>query len=127
MADELVDHLENLAAARRFPCMDAAESRSLRSHIYVRMQYVVCRSTYVHFRRFWGLCGEISRNVFLLLFMVLWALIFAMLCKRAVLMLWHAFLFLGLRHVRENGGVPLISSLSLVVSTAFSCKEFCSN
>jgi hypothetical protein len=31
--------------------------------------------------------------------MVLWVLIFAMLCKRAMLMLWHAFLFLGLRHV----------------------------
>jgi hypothetical protein len=32
-----------------------------------------------------------------MLVMVLWVLIFAKLCKRAVLMLWHAFLFLGLR------------------------------
>jgi hypothetical protein len=43
------------------------------------------------------MCGESSCNVFLLLFMVLWVPISAMLCKRAVLMLWHAFMFLGLR------------------------------
>jgi hypothetical protein len=35
-------------------------------------------------------CGN-SSNVFLLLFVAL--------CRRAVLMLWHAFLFLRLRHV----------------------------
>jgi hypothetical protein len=45
---------------------------------------------------FWGMCGESSYSVFLLLFMVLWVPISAMLCRRAVLMLWHAFMFLGL-------------------------------
>jgi hypothetical protein len=45
------------------------------------------------------MCGENSRNVFLLLFMVLWVPIFAMLYRRAVLMLWPALLFLGLRPV----------------------------
>jgi hypothetical protein len=43
---------------------------------------------------FGGMCGESSSNVFLL-FMVLWVPIFVMLCRRAVLTLWHAFL--GLR------------------------------
>jgi hypothetical protein len=43
------------------------------------------------------MCGESSCNVFLVLFMVPWVPISAMLCKRAVLTLWHAFLFLGLR------------------------------
>jgi hypothetical protein len=38
-----------------------------------------------------------SCNVFLLLFMALWVPISAMLCRRAVLTLWHAFLFPGLR------------------------------
>jgi hypothetical protein len=46
---------------------------------------------------FGGMCGDNSCNVFLLLFMVLWVPIFVTLCRRAVLMLWHAFLFLGLR------------------------------
>jgi hypothetical protein len=49
---------------------------------------------------FWGMCGESSCNVFLLLFMALWVPISAMLCMRAVLMMWHAFLFLGLTFVR---------------------------
>jgi hypothetical protein len=34
---------------------------------------------------------------FLLLFMVLWVLIFATLCMKAMMMLSHAFVFLGLR------------------------------
>jgi len=46
---------------------------------------------------FWGMCDENSCNVFLLLFMALWVLISATLFRKAVLMLWHAFLFLGLR------------------------------
>jgi hypothetical protein len=46
---------------------------------------------------FGGMCGEISCNVFLMLFMALWVPISATLCRRAVLMLWHAFMFLGLR------------------------------
>jgi hypothetical protein len=51
------------------------------------------------FDGFWGMWGENSCNVFLLLFMVLWVHIFATLCRRAVLMLWRAFLCLGLRPV----------------------------
>jgi hypothetical protein len=46
---------------------------------------------------FWGMYDENSCNVFLLLFMALWVLISATLSRRAVLVLWHAFLFLGLR------------------------------
>jgi hypothetical protein len=46
---------------------------------------------------FSGMSGENSCDVVLLLFMVLWVLISATLCMRAVLILWHAFLFLGLR------------------------------
>jgi hypothetical protein len=61
----------------------------------------VCNILFVEllflFGVFWGMCGESSCNVFLLLFMVLWVPIFVTLCRRAVLMLWHAFLFLGLR------------------------------
>jgi hypothetical protein len=49
------------------------------------------------FGAFRGMCGESSCNVFLLLFMALWISISAMLCRRAVLMLWNAFLLLGLR------------------------------
>jgi hypothetical protein len=46
---------------------------------------------------FWGMCDVNSRNVFLLLIMALWVPISATLFRRAVLMMWHAFLFLGLR------------------------------
>jgi hypothetical protein len=47
---------------------------------------------------FGGMCGENSCNVFVLLFIVFLVPISATLCRRAVLMLWHAFqLFLGLR------------------------------
>jgi hypothetical protein len=42
-------------------------------------------------------CGDNSCNVFLRLVMGLSVPISAMLCKRAVLLLWHAFLFLGRR------------------------------
>jgi hypothetical protein len=98
VAVELVDRLANLVAVRRFPSMGVANSRILRSDNYVRMQHFVRRTTYVPFRRFLlGMCGESSCNVFLLLFMVLWVPISATRCRRAVLMLWHAFLFLGLK------------------------------
>jgi hypothetical protein len=42
------------------------------------------------------MCDANSCNVFLLLVMALWVPISATLFKRAVLALWHAFLFLGL-------------------------------
>jgi hypothetical protein len=79
------------------------DSRSLRYDSHVRMHHFVRRSTYVPFRWFFWMC-----NVFLPLFMVLWVHIFAMLCRRAVLMLWHAFMFLGLSPV---GLFPLFQPL----------------
>jgi hypothetical protein len=97
MAAELVDRMDILVAVRRFRGMGAAQSRSLRSGSYVRMQHFVRRTTYLPFRRFWGMCDERSCNVFMLFFMVLRVPISVMLCRRAVLMLWHAFLFLELR------------------------------
>jgi hypothetical protein len=54
MAAELVVRLATLVVVRRFPGMGAADSRSLRSGNYVRMQHFVRRSTYVPFRRFLG-------------------------------------------------------------------------
>ena len=54
MAAELVDRLAILVAVRRFPGMGAADSRSLRSDSYVRMQHFVRRSTSLPFRRFLG-------------------------------------------------------------------------
>jgi hypothetical protein len=54
MAAELVDRLAILVAVRRFLGMGAADSRSLRSDTYVRMQHFVRRSTSVPFRRFGG-------------------------------------------------------------------------
>jgi hypothetical protein len=92
---ELVVCLAILVAERHFLDMCAVDSRSLRSNNYVRMNRIVRRSTYVPFRRFWGMCGENSCNVFLLPFMVLCVPIFVMLYMREVPMLWH--MFLGLR------------------------------
>jgi hypothetical protein len=99
MAAELVDRRDILVVVRRFPCMGVADSRSLRYESYVLMQHFVRRSTYVPFRRFSGdvrVCDVNSCNVFLPLFMSLWVPISATLFKRAVLTLWHAFLFLKL-------------------------------
>jgi hypothetical protein len=47
----------------------------------------------------WGMCGDDSCNVFLLLFTVRRELAFAMLYMMAMMMLCHAFMFLGLWHV----------------------------
>jgi hypothetical protein len=63
----------------------------------VLMQHFVRRTTFVLFGAFWGMCDGNSCNVFRLLVMALWAPISATLFKRAVMTLWHAFLFLGLR------------------------------
>jgi hypothetical protein len=48
---------------------------------------------------FWGMCDVNSCNVFVLLFVALEVPISATLFRRAVLMLWHAYLFLGLRFI----------------------------
>jgi hypothetical protein len=44
-----------------------------------------------------GMCDVNSCTVFLLLFMALWVPISATIFRRAVMTLWHAFLFLRLR------------------------------
>jgi hypothetical protein len=49
---ELVDRLAVLMAVRPFLDMGHADSRSLRSDNYFRMQHFVRRPTYVPFRRF---------------------------------------------------------------------------
>jgi hypothetical protein len=54
MAAELVDRLVILVAVRRFPGVGAADSRSLRSDSYVRMQHFDRRSAFVPFRSFLG-------------------------------------------------------------------------
>jgi hypothetical protein len=99
MAVDLVDRLAILVAVHRFPSMGVVDPRSLRSHSCVRMQHLVRQSVYVPFQRILGMCGVITFDVFLILLMALWVLIFATLYKRALLMLWHAFMFLGRRLV----------------------------
>jgi hypothetical protein len=54
MAVELVGRLAILVVVRRFPCMGANDSRSLRSDNYVRMPHFVRRTTSLPFRRFLG-------------------------------------------------------------------------
>jgi hypothetical protein len=53
MAAELFDGLAILVVVRRFHGMGVADSRSLRSNIYVRIQDFVRRTT-IPFRRFGG-------------------------------------------------------------------------
>jgi hypothetical protein len=122
MAAELVDCLPILVAARRFSGMGDADSQSLRYDNYVSMPKKLRRSTYVPFRRFGGMCGENSNNVSPLFFMVIWVHVFSTLCKRAMLMLWHAFMFLGLRLV---GVSPLCFFCLVVFFTAFLVKKNC--
>jgi hypothetical protein len=54
MACELINRLAILVSVRGFHGMGAADSRSLRSDIYVRMHQFVCRSTSIPFIRFLG-------------------------------------------------------------------------
>jgi hypothetical protein len=90
MAAELVDRLAILVVVCRFLGMGAADSRSLRSDTYVRMQHFVRRNTHVIMFLFvvlGGMCDVNSCNVFLVLFMAIWVPISATLCRRAVLTL----------------------------------------
>jgi hypothetical protein len=68
MADELVDRMAIWVVVRRFRGMGDADSRSLRSDKYVRMQHFVRRTTYVPFRRF---RGDVRRELMQRLFAVL--------------------------------------------------------
>jgi hypothetical protein len=94
---------------------------------YVVRVLSACNTSFVDllmfpFDGFKGMYGENSCNVLMLLFMVLWILLFAMLCTKVVLMLWHAFIFLGLRH----GGLFPPFSFCLVFSISLSCKKILS-
>jgi hypothetical protein len=51
-AAELVDCLAVLVVVRRFLGMGAADSRSLRPDMYIRMYHFLRQTTYVPFRRF---------------------------------------------------------------------------
>jgi hypothetical protein len=97
--------------------MGAADSRSFRSDTSVRMHHFVLRNTSTPFRRFLRDVRREFCNVFLLLFMVLWVPISVMLCKKAALMLWHAFMFLGL------GFFPLLFLSSWWPPLIFSYKK----
>jgi hypothetical protein len=98
MAAELVDRVIIQVAFRRFLGMGATDSRSLRFDNYVRMQHFGRRATYaVPFRRFLGnVRRESMQRLSAALHDTLGSSISATLCKMAVLMMWHAFLFLGL-------------------------------
>jgi hypothetical protein len=107
MAVELVDRLAILVAVRRFPGKGAADSRSLRSDSYVRMQHFVRRTAYVPFRRF---LGDVRREF----------------------MQHHSPALHGtLGNADAVACLPaprawvfsLSSSICLVASTAFSCKK----
>jgi hypothetical protein len=88
-----------LVVVRRFHGMGVVDSRS-----YALTIMSVCNIFFVEllmflFGVFGGVCGDSPCTVFMLLFMVLWVPISATLCRREVrevLMLWHAFMFLGL-------------------------------
>jgi hypothetical protein len=68
MAADLVDRMAILVAIRRFPGMGAADSCSLLSASYVRMQHFVRRTTSYPFRRFWGhVSGEFMQHLFVAL------------------------------------------------------------
>jgi hypothetical protein len=59
-------------AFRRFHGMGVTDFRSLRYDIYVCMHRFVRRSSRVPLLRFWGMSGENSCNVSLLLLMLPW-------------------------------------------------------
>jgi hypothetical protein len=63
MAAKLVDRLAILVDVRRFPCMGAADSRSLRSESYVSMQHLFADLLLFRFGVFWGMCDVNSCNV----------------------------------------------------------------
>jgi hypothetical protein len=97
MTDELVDRVAIMVAVRHFRGMGDVDSRSLRSDSYVRLKHFVRRTTSIPFRRF---LGGVRREFMQRLYATLLGTMVpnsATLCKRAMLTLWHAFMFLGLR------------------------------
>jgi hypothetical protein len=116
---EVVDRLDMLVAIRRFLGMGVTDYCSLRCDNDVRMQHFVRRSIPLPFRLFGGIRGENSCNVFLLPFIVLWVPICATLCRRAMLMVWLAFLFLGLGFLSFSL-LPWWSPLPFLLKNTFS-------
>jgi hypothetical protein len=93
--------------------------------IYYRFLLLLVKKLLSNFDVFGGMSGQNFCTVFMLLFIVLWVHVFVMLCMMAVRKLMcHSSLFPGLG--LGGGGFLLVLSflLALVVSAAFSLKEF---
>jgi hypothetical protein len=110
-------------ATRHFLGIVAADSRSLPSHNYVRMQRFVRRSTYVPFRRF---LGDVRREFMQGLLPTLYGTTGSYLRDASqegnVDTVWYAFMFLGLRLVGFFLFFPfywMFSLLFLVRNIAF--------
>jgi hypothetical protein len=100
--------------------MDVADSRSLRCARFVRLQHLLRQFTYISFRLCLGNeCAARIHATPLLLFMVLWAPIFAMLYNMEVPMSFYASMFMSL------GMCGLLTPFSLLIGGFhyFSCKK----
>jgi hypothetical protein len=110
MAVKLVDRLAILVVVRRFHGMGVDDSRSFHGMGDVRVMSVCNISFIEHYVFLFGVLGKMCDvnlcNVFLRLFMALWAPICMTLLRRAMLTLWF---------------FPL-SSFCLVASIVVSCK-----
>jgi hypothetical protein len=77
LAVDLLDRLAILVVVQRFPCMGAADSRSLRSESYARIKEFVRWSTYVPFR---PVCRDVHREFMQRLSVVLHGTLGSYLC-----------------------------------------------
>jgi hypothetical protein len=142
MEAEMVDRMAILVGVRRFhgmSQMSGDDSRSLRCDNYVRMQHFVRRNAIVPFRRFWGdVCRKFMQRLFVALHgthvvsHVTTQLVIEDFHSR------HGTLVSYLRDALNEGsadavafpscfsglGFFLFSSICLVASIAFSCKNF---
>jgi hypothetical protein len=117
MAAELVDRLAILVAVRRCHGMGTAYFRSLRFYSYIRMPHFVRRSNNIPFRRFPGdMRREIMQRNYAAFHGTLGSYDSDTLHEGSVLMMWHAFVLLGLRLV---GLFPPCPFFMLGVSITF--------
>jgi hypothetical protein len=93
VAAQLDDHMDTLVEVRPFPRVGAADSRSLRSNIYVRMHHLVRRYTYVPFRR---CLGDVRREFMQRIFIAL-----------------HGTLGSYLRHALQEGNADAVAFLPI--------------
>jgi hypothetical protein len=99
MAVDPVERLAFLVVVRRFPCMGAADSRSLRSSNYSHMKESARRSTHVPLCQFlWDVRREFMKRLYVVLHSTLGP-IFVMPCRRVVQLLLFVSLLRGLRLV----------------------------